>query len=92
MMIVVTTGDMLAIHPVFSVIKTTRRDQSMLSTELDNSTGQFCVLVCGNAFILINSFHIFTFVEKVLSREQIHNSVPLVRFEQAIFDPSLDPE
>ena len=36
----------------FSVIKTTKRDRAMMSTELDDSTWRLCVRVCVDTFII----------------------------------------
>ena len=34
------------------VLKTTKRDQAMMSTELDDCIGRLCVLVCVDTFII----------------------------------------
>ena len=52
MMTIVQIGDVMAICSCFSVIKTTKRDGTMMSTELDDSTGRHCVLVCIDSYIL----------------------------------------
>ena len=36
----------------FSGINTTKRGRAMMSTELDDSTGRLCVLVCIDNFII----------------------------------------
>ena len=34
------------------VLKTIKRDRALMSTELDDSTGRLCVLVCVDTFII----------------------------------------
>ena len=52
MMTIVQIRDVMAICSCFSVIKTTKRDRAMMSTELDDSTGRHCVLVCVDSYVL----------------------------------------